>query len=383
MRRKNPTTETPDFVHGRLVESVHLSGYTMERACGELEWLLEADRWKQCGPGYTSIDDFLATLDLSEFKLAIGQRKQLAQRLDTLRASQRATARLLGVGVATINRDLVPDGTRKDKNNGQVSPSDVATVPDGTPAWFQSDADPSRTAKQQVLKQEAVAMKEARKRIPGGPLETDAYQILHGNCADIALARPVDWIITDPPYGADAIPFYSLLGQWAVTNLKTGGSCLVMTGQLCLPEVLAVLTISLRYHWTLAWLMPGGMPTQIWPRKVSCFWKPVIWLTNGPSVAEHMLTDVLHNKPNDRDKADHHWGQADAGFAQLIDVFTQPGDTICDPFCGGGTTGLAAVALRRKFIGIDADAAAIEMTRKRLAELREEMTCSEKSSLTS
>lgn len=106
--------EKPDTKHGRLLEAVHLSGYTFNRACKDLEWLLEKDRWKTVGPGFKDIDSFLKTIDFSGFKIAIEQRKKLAQRLADLRATQRVTGKMLGVDHATINKDL-KDGENSPK----------------------------------------------------------------------------------------------------------------------------------------------------------------------------------------------------------------------------------------------------------------------------
>ncbi len=68
-----------------------------------------------------------------------------------------------------------------------------------------------------------------------------------------------------------------------------------------------------------------------------------------------------------RDKDFHEWGQSVAGFERLVRSSTRAGDTVCDPFLGGGTTAVAALALHRRFVGCDIDADAIRTTKARLA----------------
>jgi site-specific DNA-methyltransferase (adenine-specific) len=40
-------------------------------------------------------------------------------------------------------------------------------------------------------------------------------------------------------------------------------------------------------------------------------------------------------------------------IAPLIEAFSQPGDLVLDPFCGSGTTGVAAKMLGRRFVLVD------------------------------
>ncbi len=54
--------ETPETIYGRLLESVHISGYTMERACIGLEYLISDGQWKTVGSGFEKIDDFLIAM---------------------------------------------------------------------------------------------------------------------------------------------------------------------------------------------------------------------------------------------------------------------------------------------------------------------------------
>ncbi len=52
---------------------------------------------------------------------------------------------------------------------------------------------------------------------------------------------------------------------------------------------------------------------------------------------------------------------------RIIKASSNPGDIVLDPFCGSGTTLLAAERLNRRWIGIDRNPEAIEISKKRLA----------------
>ena len=51
---------------------------------------------------------------------------------------------------------------------------------------------------------------------------------------------------------------------------------------------------------------------------------------------------------------------------KIIKLVTDEGDIVLDPFCGSGTTLVAAKLLNRKYIGVDVSKDAIELTEKRL-----------------
>lgn len=54
---------------------------------------------------------------------------------------------------------------------------------------------------------------------------------------------------------------------------------------------------------------------------------------------------------------------------QIIKIVTDENDIVLDPFCGSGTTLVAAKLLGRRFIGIDSSAEAVEITKSRLNNL--------------
>ena len=54
----------------------------------------------------------------------------------------------------------------------------------------------------------------------------------------------------------------------------------------------------------------------------------------------------------------------------FIKLFTQPGDTVLDPFIGSGTTAVAALSLRRHYLGIDNNLKYVELSNLRIHDVR-------------
>ena len=51
----------------------------------------------------------------------------------------------------------------------------------------------------------------------------------------------------------------------------------------------------------------------------------------------------------------------------LVQLLSEPGDLVCDPFAGSGGTGASALSLGRKFVGIDLSSRYVEMANERLS----------------
>lgn len=56
-------------------------------------------------------------------------------------------------------------------------------------------------------------------------------------------------------------------------------------------------------------------------------------------------------------------------MTEILAMFSQPGDLICDPFCGSGSTFEAAARLGRRYIGCDISPEWAEYSRKRMRQM--------------
>lgn len=183
----------------------------------------------------------------------------------------------------------------------------------------------------------------------------------------------VDLILTDPPYELDGISAFRDLSRFAGYALKDGGSLLCMSGKMYLYEILKRLHDypALRYHWMLDYVMPGPN-VLVQQRRVYRQVKPIFWFVKGEYQGEFINDRVITPYRKTSSNEFHKWGQSVEGISAILNKgFVFPGDTICDPFLGGGSTCLAAYKKGCRFIGGDINPDCVQTTESRLEDLLE------------
>lgn len=306
------------------------------------------------------------------------QKKEAGERLIKMTGdSNMEIARKLAIADVTVMRwreklssTFVEDKKRIAHRNGTAYEINTANIGNG-----HKPNDDQPATQPELFTEENEAIPETKPDEPTQleakpcPPLPDSVRLICGDFAQVAQEiepGSIDVIITDPPYPKEFLHLYGILAQQAARLLKPGGSLLVMCGQSYLPEIFALMCPHLAYHWTDAYLTPGGQSPQIWPRKINTFWKPLLWFVNGQYAGEWQ-GDVIKSAVNDNDKRFHHWGQSESGMAEIVSRYSLPGDLILDPFLGGGTTAVVALDLQRRFVGVDKDIAAIQTTQQRLS----------------
>jgi len=179
-------------------------------------------------------------------------------------------------------------------------------------------------------------------------------------------------VITDPPYKHQYLPLWGSLIKFGDRVLCEHGWLVAMSGQRWLPDVATVVKeatkgTSMRYCWTLTVHTPGAESAQGWigrGNSLNIEWKPILVYSKGePADWPSGFRDYIESSGND--KTHHKWGQNLGVFQQLVDVFSEPGSLVCDPFLGGGTTAVAARPTR-PFEGFDIDSQAVTKAVERL-----------------
>jgi hypothetical protein len=192
---------------------------------------------------------------------------------------------------------------------------------------------------------------------------SDRWDIFQADIKTAKVNQTIDAVITDPPYPKEYLSLWSHLARFSKDHLKPGGVLLAMTPAPYLPEVMEMLGEYLTYQWIMACVLPGSHGSVIQSGVRNVMWKPILVYRNGGAPV-NVGSDMFEN--DKRDKEFHEWGQGVGGYIWQIENFTKPNDLVCDPFLGGGTTAIAALQLKRRFVGFDCDAEKVAITKGRL-----------------
>jgi site-specific DNA-methyltransferase (adenine-specific) len=221
--------------------------------------------------------------------------------------------------------------------------------------------------------------------------EHDGIVIYHGDCREVLpTLQQVDHVITDPPYEEVAHTkqrrfksksggFYyapvdfdpideqtrTLVGQ-ELARLADGW-ILVFCQVEAAMKWRAVLEPPARYMRTQIWHKPDAVPQYTGDRPgmgyeciVTC------WAKRGRSRWNGGGRAGVYSYPTAKNGTGHFTEKPLPLMQELVSLFTNPGETVLDPFMGSGTTLVAAQSLGRKAIGIEIDERWCEAAAKRL-----------------
>lgn len=115
------------------------------------------------------------------------------------------------------------------------------------------------------------------------------------------------------------------------------------------------------------WVKPDGMPQFSGDRPGMGYESMVFAHRKGRSRwnGGGRVGVFTHNKGGEQ--VGHETTKPVPLMLELVELFTDPGELILDPFCGSGTTGVACLRLGRRFIGIERDPKYAAIARERLA----------------
>jgi site-specific DNA-methyltransferase (adenine-specific)/modification methylase len=187
-----------------------------------------------------------------------------------------------------------------------------------------------------------------------------------GDCRDILpTLGKVDAVVTDPPYGIGEG------GGKAATRQRTlGGNskaladqrhydALEWDDQTVAPELLAMVRASGRWQVIFGGNYYDCSPASCWlvwdkENGANDFADCELAWTNLPKAVRRikfMWNGML--RANGEQRGDHPTQKPIGVMKWAIGHLPEPSSTILDPFMGSGTTGVAAVQMGRKFIGIE------------------------------
>lgn len=181
---------------------------------------------------------------------------------------------------------------------------------------------------------------------------------------DPAGLPPISLMWADPPWDRASQPLWDDLGRLAATVLRPGGVLAAHPGKVNLPEVTAILSKYLRFHWPCALFHGDIEPCP--QMQIMTKWAPLLLYVSGKFNPPLHLLDVVQTHSKERDR--HLWQRPLEEIHHFTKYLTRPGEWVLDPMAGSFVSGRAAKLLGRNFIGVDIDPEAVAKGREWITE---------------
>lgn len=214
----------------------------------------------------------------------------------------------------------------------------------------------------------------------------------------------VDHIITDPPYNiSQKNNFHTMksahrkgvdFGEWDKNFdlyswiplygklVRKGGSFIIFTSYRFISYMADTLENSgFVVKDILKWEKTNPMPRNVNRRYVQdtefAIWavKPgEKWIFNKPDSLAYLRAEFKTSTVSGAERTSHPTQKSLKLMKNIIEIHTNCGETILDPFMGSGTTGVASISLDRNFIGNELDLEYFEIANSRLKKITEEQS---------
>ena len=204
-------------------------------------------------------------------------------------------------------------------------------------------------------------------------------QIICGDAQSVLQALPteaIDTVITDPPYGVryrdrsgrsiqgddDLSAVFAAFGE-LYRVLKPDSVCISFYGWNRVDEFMA------------AWRAAGFRPIGhiVWKKGYAskrsfmdaCHEQAYVLAKGQPKRPPNPISDVQDwtysgNRSHPTEKSVDN-------LKALVEAFSEPGDLICDPFSGSGSTSVAAALAGRRYLGIELEQSYCALAERRLS----------------
>lgn len=222
-----------------------------------------------------------------------------------------------------------------------------------------------------------------------------------GDCLEVLpTLEPVDAVVTDPPYCSGAATEASRgaathqglrsetirsgrFGWFNSDNMTTAGLCELLRSMCVRAPVVDSGSILTFCDWRMVTMLAPAMESAGWRLRNLIVWdkghfgagtgfrprhEMIIHLTRrAPVFHSASVGNVISHSRVGGDR-EHPTQKPVHLMADLLEVVSARGGQVVDPFMGSASTGVACVAMGRRFIGIEADPGYFDIACRRIEE---------------